>query len=125
MNIKQKMGEKLRTIRKHQGYTQELIAEKLGISPTAYAKIERGETDISLSRLEEIATAFEVSAEKLISECSATFIGNSFLSSTAVNNGTNTNQITDPKVENLHEFLENLLARIENLEKTMHTKNND
>lgn len=40
------IGDKIRNMRTIKGYSQENMAEMLGISVTAYAKIERGETDI-------------------------------------------------------------------------------
>ncbi|MCK5877926.1 MAG: helix-turn-helix transcriptional regulator [Candidatus Marithrix sp.] len=39
---------------------QEEIANKLGMSVNGYAKIEHGETDLQLSRLNQIAEVFEV-----------------------------------------------------------------
>ncbi len=51
----EKLPKKLKFIRSVKNWTQEDVAEKLGISIHAYAKIERGETDVNLSRLEQIA----------------------------------------------------------------------
>ncbi len=42
------------------------MANDLGISITAYSKIERGLTNISISRLESIATALDVNVMELI-----------------------------------------------------------
>ena len=42
------------------GFTREQIAEKLNLSLTAYANIERGETDLSFSRFEDIAKILDV-----------------------------------------------------------------
>lgn len=47
--------EKMRFFRLKNGWSQEYIADKLGISVNGYGGIERGETDISLSRLKQIA----------------------------------------------------------------------
>ena len=57
---KMTLGEKTKTFRAAKGYSQENMAKLLNISSTAYAKIERGETDVNFSRLEQIAKAFEV-----------------------------------------------------------------
>jgi transcriptional regulator with XRE-family HTH domain len=59
--------EKIRTIRDAKGFSQEYMADQLGISKTAYGKIERGETKASLHRLEQIASALELSLEELLS----------------------------------------------------------
>jgi transcriptional regulator with XRE-family HTH domain len=48
-------GDKIRTIRKMKGLSQENLAEMLSISSTAYAKIDRNESNPSNSRMEQIA----------------------------------------------------------------------
>ena len=50
-----KFPQKLKLIRSSKNWTQEDMAEKLDISTHAYAKIERGETNVNLSRLQQIA----------------------------------------------------------------------
>lgn len=59
MNSK-KLGERIRRLRAMKGYSQANIAEDLGITPGAYAKIERGEIDPNTSRLFEIAKSLDV-----------------------------------------------------------------
>jgi transcriptional regulator with XRE-family HTH domain len=60
-------GENLRLVRQSRGFSQENVAEQLGMSASGYAKIERGETDIPLSRLEELAKVFDMTVPQLIS----------------------------------------------------------
>jgi transcriptional regulator with XRE-family HTH domain len=60
-----KINEKIRTIRQLKDFSQEDMAEKLGISKNTYANIERGETDVSVSRLEQIADTFEMDLVEL------------------------------------------------------------
>jgi transcriptional regulator with XRE-family HTH domain len=59
------LPKKLKLIRSFKSWTQEDIAEKLGISTHAYAKIERGETDVNLSRLQQIAEVMEIELSQL------------------------------------------------------------
>ena len=47
-------------------YTQEHMAEKLNLSPTAYGKIERNETKLSVQRLEEVATILGIKSEDIL-----------------------------------------------------------
>ena len=61
------ISKKLKSIRKLRNFTQETVAEKLGISTYSYAKIERGETDIKYSRLEQIAKIMGIELEDLFS----------------------------------------------------------
>jgi transcriptional regulator with XRE-family HTH domain len=54
------IGQRMSQIREARGWSQEAVAKNLEISSTAYAKIERGETDVPLSRLQAIAKALQV-----------------------------------------------------------------
>lgn len=61
------LTEKIRFFRSLKGWTQENIAEKLEISTCAYARIERGETDVNLSRLQQISNILETDLASLFS----------------------------------------------------------
>jgi transcriptional regulator with XRE-family HTH domain len=61
------VGKNIRTIRHQRGWSQEEVADRLGISIPAFSKIETGVTDINLSRLEQIANIYEVNVVNLIS----------------------------------------------------------
>ena len=52
------LHEKIRSIRKLKGWSQEEIAAKLEMSSNGYGSIERGGTDVNLSRLISIAELF-------------------------------------------------------------------
>jgi transcriptional regulator with XRE-family HTH domain len=62
-----KINEKIKFIRSLKSWTQEEVANKLGITTHAYAKIERGETDVNFSRLEQIAEIMEIDLLQLLS----------------------------------------------------------
>ena len=57
---------KIRAIRILKGWSQEDAATKLGIAVNSYAKIERGETDVNLSRLAQIAEMLEIDLSQLL-----------------------------------------------------------
>jgi transcriptional regulator with XRE-family HTH domain len=61
-----KIGDNIKKLRELRNYTQEVMAEKLNISQNAYSKIERGETDVSFSRLVQISQVLEVNLLDLI-----------------------------------------------------------
>jgi len=61
-----KLHEKIRFMRQLQGWSQEDMADKLEMSVSGYAHIERGETDVQLSKLEKIAKAFGVDLLELL-----------------------------------------------------------
>lgn len=60
------VNEKIRLIRETKGLTQEQVAEKLGVSPSVYGDIERGDSDPKLSKLQKLAETFEVSLSDLL-----------------------------------------------------------
>ena len=60
--------EKIRNRRKMKLYTQEAMAEKLGISQSAYAKIESGGQSLDLSMFLAIIEILETSVEWMIED---------------------------------------------------------
>lgn len=52
--------ELIRQIRQNKGLSQENLADALGISTSAYGDLERGKTEITISRLAAIAHTLEV-----------------------------------------------------------------
>jgi len=59
------LHEKICLLRKIKGWSQEDMADKLQMSVHGYANIERGETDVQLSRLEQISQVFGVELQDL------------------------------------------------------------
>ncbi len=58
--------KRIRAIRILKGGSQEDTAHRLGVALSSYAKIERGETDIGLERLDQVLNALETSLEELV-----------------------------------------------------------
>lgn len=56
----------IRDLREHRSWTQEEMAEKLGMTRNGYAKIERGESMPNLERLDEIASVLGVKVIELL-----------------------------------------------------------
>ena len=56
----QQAGIKLKQLRELKNFTQEYMAQQLGLSTRAYSKIESGETQLTINRLNEIAAILEV-----------------------------------------------------------------
>lgn len=63
-----KTYEKIRQARENKHWSQELMAEKLEMSSGGYAKIERGESTISLPRLEQISEILEIDIVDLLED---------------------------------------------------------
>ena len=60
------LTDKIRAFRTIKNLSQENMAQMIGISSTAYAKLERGETEMSYTRLEQVAQVLEVRVTDLI-----------------------------------------------------------
>jgi transcriptional regulator with XRE-family HTH domain len=56
----------IRSIRKERKYTQEEVADMLGISLTAYRDLEKGSTSIVNGHIIKIADLFNISTEELV-----------------------------------------------------------
>ncbi|MFZ6025920.1 MAG: helix-turn-helix domain-containing protein [Bacteroidota bacterium] len=70
--MKKAIGQRIRELRRSKDYSQENMAAELDITPGAYAKIERGETDPSVTRLIQIAGILEVDVASFFREQSIT-----------------------------------------------------
>lgn len=60
------VGSKIQKIRELKGYTQESVAEAVGISQSAYCNIEKGNTSVSLDKLITIADFFGLTLNQLL-----------------------------------------------------------
>ena len=65
---KMEIGEKIRYARLKKGYSQENMADFLGISTSAYGDIERNKTELTLSRAKKLSTILKMSMLELIEE---------------------------------------------------------
>ena len=61
-----KIGQNIRTARKHNMISQEELAEKVGISVTHMSHIETGNTKLSLQVLADLAEALGVTMDTLV-----------------------------------------------------------
>lgn len=62
-----KVNETVKVMREMNQLTQEDMAEKLGMSVNGYSKLERGISKLSLEKLEQIATIFNINVSDLYS----------------------------------------------------------
>lgn len=57
MTLEQRIGKRIRIMRKAKGYTQQTLAEAVGISPTYLSEIERG---VRIPRIEKLVLIINV-----------------------------------------------------------------
>ncbi len=65
MNENERLGIKIKNIRKNKGLTQELLAEKSDLSTRQIVKIENGQATPTIQTLQSIAKALDVSFNNL------------------------------------------------------------
>lgn len=58
--------EKIRLLRLQKGYSQENVADLMGISTTAYGDIERGKTELTLARTAQMAEVLQTTVGELL-----------------------------------------------------------
>ncbi len=92
--------ERIKVFRTFRGWTQEKMAEKLGMSVIGYGNIERGDTDATLSKLEEIAKVLGIELHELFNSQGKVIIN---LGENSINVGDN-NQNTQAQKELEHEL---------------------
>lgn len=66
--MKTTIEEKIRIQRLQRGFSQENMADLLGLSTTAYGDIERGKTELTLSRLNQIAGVLNLTPVALLAD---------------------------------------------------------
>lgn len=66
MDIKEKFGIRLRTLRKEKGLSQEELALKSGLNRPYVSAIEKGKRNVSLEVMEKLAGAMDIEIRELI-----------------------------------------------------------
>ena len=64
-NITEELSEKLKDARKKLGLTQEEVAKQIGTSGNYYAKIERGEINVTIKKLSKLIKALKIDASEI------------------------------------------------------------
>ena len=62
------IGGKIRFLREQKGYSQESLAQELGLTQPSYARLEKQDERISITRLMQIAKVLKTSVAELIDE---------------------------------------------------------
>jgi transcriptional regulator with XRE-family HTH domain len=63
-----RLGGRIRKLRKRNGWTQVVMAEKIGLDRSFIADVERGKRNISILNLEILANGFKLSLSQLLSK---------------------------------------------------------
>jgi len=63
--VQQKLGERVRQIRKNRGLSQEDLAERCNLDRTYLSGVERGLRNVSIVNIEKIAVALGIDISEL------------------------------------------------------------
>mgnify|MGYP005764450133 FL=1 len=61
----QKFGKRIKDLRKIKGYTQDEFSFRANLSRSTLGNIETAQNDVTLSKVKQIADAFEISLSEL------------------------------------------------------------
>ncbi len=101
------IANNIKKIRELRNYTQDYMATQLGMTQAGYSKIESGSSDVSFTKLEEIATILKVTPEELVAFDTQKYF-NSF------NNIRNTGSlIIDSQVTGIQQLYEDKIKLLE------------
>ncbi|MEY4329376.1 MAG: hypothetical protein RL609_124 [Bacteroidota bacterium] len=59
------IGQKVKKLRELRNYTQNYMAQEMGVTQSAYSKMELGESEITYSKLERISEILGVAVEEI------------------------------------------------------------
>ena len=99
------LGKKLRTLRAEKGYTQEKIADMLGIPQATYSNLENNKGKVDLKLLEKVANVFEIDMVELLKNESLIFYNQE---NSGGQNGLIINQLSEKLIEQYEERIKEL-----------------
>jgi transcriptional regulator with XRE-family HTH domain len=85
--IKEKIINNIKTIRESKNFTEDYIAEQMGISQSSYNRKENGHSDFSLSEILKLGEVLEVPPSRFIDMDLEKIINNPQFYDTAISNG--------------------------------------
>ena len=130
MEVMQQLSNKIKLLREVHNYTQEFVANELEISQKTYSQLEKGETKVTIDRIEKLAKLYKMDYLDLLKLNEQTFIQNitqsqGICSSKAdivtYNNPPSdeerklyqaTIQRLEQEIDRLHQLLDNLTGRL-------------
>ena len=104
MKVKELIGRNIRRNREMAEMKQEVLAQKLSITASALSQIETGKTDVSVDRIEQIATALNKSFFELIT--TPNHVG-------GIKNGITNNDMMNQNMDSLIEKMNQLIVALE------------
>ncbi|MGY3211540.1 helix-turn-helix domain-containing protein [Mucilaginibacter sp. HD30] len=108
------LGKKIRLLRQKRNWSQSDVAQRLGISVAAFSKIETDVTDVSISRLEQIANVFDQTIAQLILQTNEL----SDQEASELDEARHTIKVSQAKIVNLQEHVITLYQELHQYQKS-------
>ena len=105
------IGFKIKKLRELKNYTQEYMAERLSISQSTYARFEKDDSDITISKLNQIADVLEVRLDDLLN-FNSQYVFNNY---SKTENGFSINHASKSEKDIYDKHIEHLTKEIEHL----------
>ena len=116
------VGEAIKTYRELRKISREDMADQLEMSVSGYAKIERGETDLSISKLHKIAEILNVDIEQILKFDSNQIFSISY-NNTVQGTGTKAHKVHFHADSHTDKYIKLLEAEVERLRAELAAKN--
>lgn len=66
MQVRMDIAQNLKTLREQKGLLQKEVANAVGVHPSNYSKMEKGERDVSIQVADKLAKYFGISLDELV-----------------------------------------------------------
>ena len=112
--ITDSISSRIRHFRLEKEYSQEYMAEKLGMTQPGYSRTENNAGEVSINKLDEIAKLLEVSLNDLVNGRGiSNYSQNNSLDNHEVGGNIIIHQHSDEKLKKIEELLEKLTKKNE------------
>ena len=99
MNAVKNLASRIKILREIHNYTQEYVANTIGISQNTYSLLEKGETKLTVERLEQLANLYNLDLIDLIRNSDQTFVHSINNSAGSFSDHVTINQMADGERE--------------------------
>lgn len=109
------IGSKIRKLRELKNYTQEYMADRIGVGQSSYARFEKDDSDITISKLQQIADILEISIHDILDFNKSFFLNNTSTNSNfnSPNSTVNDLKLVEEIIKSKDKVIASLEAQIE------------
>ena len=110
------INENIKKFRELKNFTREVMADKLEMSVSGYSKLERGDVELTISKLYKIAEVLEVNVSQILNFDASKIFNIKDYGVANVDIQSQTNNYTDPYKDKYIQLLEAEVERLKKLE---------